>query len=116
MSSYFKIKLLPFTNLTELVFVPQGLIMIFYGTLSLFLSFYICAIIFWDVGSGYNEYNKIENLVKVIRKGFPGQNREILLTYPLTDIQSIGLKISQGLNPQRNIYLCSRQFVVLFEK
>lgn len=106
MSSYFKIKLLPFANLTELVFVPQGLIMIFYGTLSLFLSFYICAIIVWDVGSGYNEYNKIENLVKVIRKGFPGQNREILLTYPLTDIQSIGLKISQGLNPQRNIYLC----------
>lgn len=106
MSSYFKVNLLPFTRPIQLVFIPQGLIMMFYGTLSLSLSLYIGITIFWDVGSGYNEYNKIENLVKVIRKGFPGKNREILLTYPLTNIQSIGIKISEGLNPQRSIYLC----------
>ena len=106
MSSYFKVNLLPFARPIQLVFIPQGLIMMFYGTLSLSLSLYIGITIFWDVGSGYNEYNKIENLVKVIRKGFPGKNREILLTYPLTNIQSIGIKISEGLNPQRSIYLC----------
>ena len=38
MSSYFKINLLPIANTTELVFIPQGLVMIFYGTLSLSLS------------------------------------------------------------------------------
>ena len=48
----------------------------------------------------------LENLVKVVRKGFPGKNREILLTYPLNNIRSIGIKISEGLNPQRIIYLC----------
>jgi hypothetical protein len=74
--------------------------MMFYGTLSFSLSLYIFSTIIWDVGSGYNEYNKIENLVKIVRKGFPGKNREILLTYPLTSIQSIGIKISEGLNPQ----------------
>jgi hypothetical protein len=31
-----------------------------------------------DIGSGYNEYNKIENLVKIAWKGFLGKNREIL--------------------------------------
>ena len=91
-SSYFKINLLPFTNPTELVFIPQGLVMMFYGTLSL--------------GSGYNEYNKIENLVKIVRKGFPGKNREILLTYPLSNVRAIGIKITEGLNPTRSIYLC----------
>ena len=106
MSSYFKINLLPIANTTELVFIPQGLVMMFYGTLSLSLSIYLTATIIWDVGGGYNEYNKIENLVKIVRKGFPGQNREILLTYPLSSIQSIGIKISEGLNPQRSIYLC----------
>ena len=105
-SSYFKINLLPFANPSELIFIPQGLVMMFYGTISLFLSFYIIATMFWNVGSGYNEYNKIENLVKIIRKGFPGKNSEILLTYPLATIQSIGIKISEGLNPQRSIYLC----------
>ena len=107
-SSYLKINLLPFTNTTELVFIPQGIVMMFYGTLSFGLSIYIIATLFWDIGSGYNEYNKIENLVKVVRKGFPGKNREILLTYQLNDIRSIGIKISEGLNPQRIIYLCLR--------
>ena len=105
-SSYLKIRLLPFVNTTELVFIPQGIVMMFYGTLSFGLSLYIIATLFWDIGSGYNEYNKIESLVKVVRKGFPGKNREILLTYPLNNIQSIGIKISEGLNPQRIIYLC----------
>jgi hypothetical protein len=101
LSSYFKINLLPFANPTELVFIPQGVVMMFYGTLSLSLSLYIGATILWDIGSGYNEYNKLENLVKIVRKGFPGKNREILLTYPVTSVQAIGIKISEGLNPQR---------------
>ena len=105
-SSYFKINFLPFANSTDLIFIPQGLVMMFYGTLSLSLSAYILLTVFLDIGSGYNEYNKIENLVKLVRKGFPGKNREILLTYPLTNIRAIGIKITEGLNPTRNIYLC----------
>ena len=105
-SSYFKINLLPFANPTELVFIPQGLVMMFYGTLSLGFSLYIVLTILLDVGSGYNEYNKVENLIKIVRKGFPGKNREILLTYSLTNVRAIGIKITEGLNPTRSIYLC----------
>ena len=104
-SSYFKINFLPFANPTELVFIPQGLVMMFYGTLSLGMSIYITITILLDVGSGYNEYNKIENLVKIVRKGFPGKNREVLLTYPLSNVRAIGIKITEGLNPTRSIYL-----------
>ena len=105
-SSYIKINLLPFANPTELVFIPQGLVMMFYGTLSFGISIYILITVLFDVGSGYNEYNRIENLVKIVRKGFPGKNREILLTYSLSNIKSIGIKITEGLNPTRSIYLC----------
>lgn len=105
-SSYFKINFLPIANPRELAFIPQGLVMSFYGTLSVTLSIYIFVTLFWDIGSGYNEYNKVENLVKIVRKGFPGKNREILLTYPLANIRAIGIKISEGLNPKRIIYLC----------
>jgi len=105
-SSYFKINLLPFANPTELVFIPQGLVMMFYGTLSLGISLYITLTVILDIGSGYNEYNKLENLVKIVRKGFPGKNREILLTYPLANVRAIGIKITEGLNPTRSIYLC----------
>ena len=105
-SSYLKINLLPFTNSTELVFIPQGLVMMFYGTLSFGISIYIIATVLLDIGGGYNEYNRIESLVKIVRKGFPGRNREILLTYPLSNIKYIGIKITEGLNPTRSIYLC----------
>ena len=105
-SSYYKINLLPFANPTELTFIPQGLVMMFYGTLSLTISIYIGLTILLDIGSGYNEYNKIENLVKIVRKGFPGKNREVLLTYPFSNVRSVGIKITEGLNPTRSIYLC----------
>ena len=105
-SSYFKINFLPFTNSTELVFIPQGLVMMFYGTLSFGISIYIITTVLLDIGGGYNEYNRIESLVKIVRKGFPGRNREILLTYPLSNIKYIGIKITEGLNPTRSIYLC----------
>ena len=66
LSSYLKINLLPFTNTLELVFIPQGIVMMFYGTLSLSISLYTLLTVIWDIGSGYNEYNKIENLVKIV--------------------------------------------------
>jgi hypothetical protein len=105
-SSYLKINLLPFTNSTELVFIPQGLVMMFYGTLSFGISVYIITTVLLDIGGGYNEYNRIESLVKIVRKGFPGKNREILLTYPFSNIKYVGIKITEGLNPTRSIYLC----------
>ena len=80
--------------------------MIFYGSLSLGISCYIIFTLILDIGSGYNEYNKIEKIVKIIRKGFPGKNRQVLLTYPFSNIRSIGIKMTEGLNPTRSIYLC----------
>lgn len=106
LSSYFNTNFLPFSNPSELTFIPQGLLMIFYGTLSLGISTYIIFTIMLDIGGGYNEYNKFENLVKIVRKGFPGKTRKILLTYPLSNIRAIGIKITDGLNPSRSIYLC----------
>lgn len=105
-SSYLKINLLPFANTTSLVFIPQGVLMIFYGTLSFSLSLYTILTLLLNIGSGYNEYNKLESLVKIVRKGFPGKNREIFLTYPFSNIRAIGIKITEGLNPTRSVYLC----------
>ena len=34
LSSYFKVNLLPFLDISDLIFIPQGILMLFYGTLS----------------------------------------------------------------------------------
>ena len=40
------------------MFLPQGLVMSFYGVAGLTLALYLWLTIAWDVGSGYNEFNK----------------------------------------------------------
>jgi hypothetical protein len=107
-SSYFKINFLPFANPTELVFIPQGIVMTFYGVVAVSLSLYIGLTIVWDVGGGYNEFNKVDELIRIARKGFPGKNRQILLVYPMNNIKSIRLSIQDGINPKRVIYLCTK--------
>jgi len=42
----------------------------------------------------------------LLEKDFQEKNREILLTYPLSNIRAVGIKITEGLNPTRSIYLC----------
>ncbi|CAL8412450.1 unnamed protein product [Dictyota dichotoma] len=108
LSSYYQKILLPFINFKELSFLPQGLIMTFYGILGLSLSAFISLTIFWDVGSGYNEFNKETGLIRIVRKGFPGKNRQILLVYSFDNIKSIKLIIQEGINPKRIIYLCTK--------
>lgn len=108
LSSYFKTNLLPFGQPTELVFIPQGIILMFYGVVGLSLSLYIIATILWDIGGGYNEYNKEEGLVRISRNGFPGKNRQIMLVYPFTNIKSIRVVVQDGINPKRSIYLCTK--------
>jgi hypothetical protein len=107
-SSYLKINLLPFADPTQLSFIPQGIIMLFYGVLALCLSLYILLTIIWDIGSGYNEFNKEEEVIRIARNGFPGKNQKILLVYSIKNIKSIKLTIEEGLNPKRIIYLCTK--------
>lgn len=104
-SSYTQVNLLPFANPTELIFVPQGLVMGLYGTAAILLSTYLWLVILWDVGGGYNEFNLKDGTVTVFRWGFPGKNRRIEITCDVNDIKSIRVDIKDGVNPKRVLYL-----------
>ncbi|KAF8054462.1 ycf4 (chloroplast) [Scenedesmus sp. PABB004] len=86
-------------------FFPQGLLMCFYGSLGFLLSIYWWCLIFWNVGGGFNEFNKKENFIRIFRWGYPGKNRKIDLYYTLKDVESIRVEIQQGLDSQRTIFL-----------
>lgn len=105
LSSYFKVNLLPFADPVQLVFIPQGIAMGFYGTIGFLLGAYLWLTMFWNVGGGYNEFNKEKRTATILRQGFPGKNRRIELTYPLTEVQAIRVEIKEGLNPKRALYL-----------
>ena len=81
--------------------------MMFYGTLAILIGTFLLSFVIWDIGSGYNEFNKVEQVVRVVRNGFPGENRGIFMSYPFEDITSIDLEIAEAINPKRIIFLCT---------
>lgn len=81
--------LTPLNENSVIAFFPQGLLMCFYGSLGVLLSIYWWLLIFWDVGGGFNEFNKKEGFMRIFRWGYPGKNRRIDLKVNLADIEAI---------------------------
>lgn len=107
-SSYLGIQLLPFGNTDSIQFIPQGIVMTFYGAIGILLSIFLLFNIIFNVGGGYNKYDKKTGIVEIFRLGFPTQIRELYLEYSFREIRSIKLRIQEGLNPKREIYLCTK--------
>ncbi|NEO16772.1 MULTISPECIES: photosystem I assembly protein Ycf4 [Moorena] len=105
LSSYLNMDLLPIGDATNLIFIPQGVAMGFYGVAALLLSLYLWLTIYWDIGGGYNEFNQETAMVRVVRSGFPGKNREVEFSCRTEDVQSIRVDIKEGLNPRRVLYV-----------
>ncbi|ELR99223.1 photosystem I assembly protein Ycf4 [Gloeocapsa sp. PCC 73106] len=109
LSSYFQKNLLLVSDPTSLQFIPQGIALLFYGVAGSLLAAYLWLTIFWNIGGGYNEFNKNTNQVTIFRWGFPGKDRRIQFTCPLEEVQAIRAEIKEGINPKRALYLCSKQ-------
>lgn len=107
-SSYLGLQILPFGNTDSIQFIPQGIVMTFYGMIGILLSLFLLLNIMFNVGGGYNKYDKNIGVVEIFRLGFPTQMKEIYLSYNFKDVRSIKLSIQEGLNPKREIYLCTK--------
>tara|TARA_B100000683_G_C12246892_1_gene455726 strand:+ start:108 stop:665 length:558 start_codon:yes stop_codon:yes gene_type:complete len=106
LSSFLQKNLLFFSDPNEISFIPQGIILVFYGTIGSILGIFIALTVWWNVGSGYNEYNRNSQKVTLYRRGFPGKNRELTFTFPFEEVKSIKLRIKEGINPRRQLLLC----------
>ena len=92
-------------------FYPQGLIMVFYGLLGLTLACYITLTCIWGVGGGVNVFDKRRSYVRIFRWGYPGKNRKIDITIPLSEVHGIRLAPSSGGIPSagpRRLVLTAR--------
>ena len=109
LSSYLHKNLLFFSDPSQLIFVPQGIAMGFYGVAGSLLATYLWLMIILDVGGGYNEFNRETGFVKIFRWGFPGKNRRIELVNAIADVQAVRAEIKEGVNPKRALYLKIKQ-------
>jgi hypothetical protein len=88
-STYTKINIIPFLNTNEILFFPQGITMIFYGTCGTLLAISQLIILILNIGEGYNEFNMENKTITIYRKNYPGKNSEIKLNYNVKDILRI---------------------------
>ncbi|KAL1364063.1 hypothetical protein AAHE18_03G191700 [Arachis hypogaea] len=85
--------------------LPQGIVMSFYGIAGLFISSYLWCTIWWNVGSGYDRFDKKARIVCIFRWGFPGKNRRIFIRFLMKDIQSIRIEVKEGISTRRILYM-----------
>nr|YP_009395973.1 photosystem I assembly protein [Dasya naccarioides]ARW65159.1 photosystem I assembly protein [Dasya naccarioides] len=105
LSSYFQKPLISLFNTNDIHFLPQGVIMTFYGTMGILISIFIWYTIILNIGSGYNKFDNDIGVITIFRLGFPGKNRILKLQYNIKDIASIKVFIQEGLDPKRELYL-----------
>jgi hypothetical protein len=107
-SSWVRENLLPFINIAEIQFFPQGLVICFYGTLAFILGLYLFIRRFFAVGRGFNEYNQEKQQIHIFRWGFPGPNRRLNFFYKFSEIKSLRLE-SQNQISNLDLYLLLKE-------
>nr|YP_009770597.1 photosystem I assembly protein Ycf4 [Sesbania grandiflora]QIT01299.1 photosystem I assembly protein Ycf4 [Sesbania grandiflora] len=69
-----------------------GILLGLYGISCLFLSLYLWIIIWFEVGTGYNLFDKKSGKAFIFRQHFPGSNRRLSHLVPLFDIQCLRIQ------------------------
>nr|YP_009862975.1 Ycf4 protein [Anthoceros punctatus]YP_009863065.1 Ycf4 protein [Anthoceros agrestis]QKD76431.1 Ycf4 protein [Anthoceros punctatus]QKD76521.1 Ycf4 protein [Anthoceros agrestis] len=105
LSSYFGKDLISFLSYEQIVFILQGIVMCFYGIAGSAFSLYLWGTIFWNIGSGYNKFDKGKGIVCIYRWGFLGKNRRIRIESSMKDIEAIGMEVQEGFYPRRTLRL-----------
>ena len=106
LSSFYKFNLLPIIHAEEIQFLPQGLVMCFYGSLGLVTAGYLWLTMLWKVGDGYNEFDMINGTLHLFRWGFPGKDRRVDVKFPLQDVEGVFIRRNNGFGEQQ--MLCIR--------
>ncbi|KAL4193024.1 hypothetical protein AMTRI_Chr06g197330 [Amborella trichopoda] len=74
--------------------------MSFYGITRKFISSYLWCTILWNVGSGYDGFDRKEEIICIFHWGFPGRNRRIFFRFLVRHIRSIKMEVEEGICPR----------------
>ena len=109
LSSYLQTNLLIVSDTSQLQFIPQGVALTFYGVAGSLLATYLWLLVIWNIGGGYNEFDKETEKITISRMGYPGKNRKVEVEIPMAEVQSVRAEIRDGLSPKRSLYLRSKK-------
>lgn len=94
--------LLPMLHTAELNWIPQGIVMGFYGLAALALALFLWIVISVDLGSGINRFDKTSGQALITRHGL---RRMIEVEISMRDIQAVRMEVREGISPLRRLAL-----------
>jgi hypothetical protein len=104
-----------FEDFSNIKFLPQGILLTFYGASAVLISFVISFLLIFDLGSGNNEIFIKQKRIRLSRKSFPNYKpldskipftqEHLYLVYEFSEVRYLELEIINGINPKRIIYL-----------
>jgi len=104
LASFFKTSLMQvlfWVNVSGISYIPQGIVLMFYGSAGVSLGIFLFLTCWWGVGSGYNEYGTDQILI--CRQGYPGKNRLVTLSIPFEDLELIKIRSTNG---NQQLFIC----------
>jgi len=109
-SSFYNVSYLPFSECKIISFIPQGIIMVFYGTLGIFLGVFInLSTLCFKVGLGVNVYNQTREKLIVSRKLFPSfPRKETKLCCVVSFFEVVSLRVSLTYGKEGRLRPCKK--------
>jgi hypothetical protein len=119
LSSFFHVNFLSL-NKSTITFLPQGIIMMFYGIAGILLGLFLGLIVFWNIGNGYNKYCKDSKRIILYRRKFPGLvlKNALIISIPFSQLKSIKIKIKRRDKLGGSLFVClldKRQIPLIYE-
>nr|WLD05935.1 photosystem I assembly protein ycf4 [Meringosphaera mediterranea] len=112
MTSFLAYKTGNFQGFSYVEYIPQGILLTFYGSCALILSLILLSFLSFNIGSGKNRFDLKNQRVTITRRGSPFftsslnlRQRNLKLYCSFTSIKNIEFSVTDGLNPRRCIYL-----------
>jgi hypothetical protein len=112
LGSFLAYKAINIDSFSNIDYLPQGILLTFYGSCALILSSILVSFLSFNIGAGKNRFDLKNQKVIITRQGSPFFTSRLILGQKklkfqcsFDSIQNIEFAIIDGLNPRRCIFL-----------
>jgi hypothetical protein len=101
-------QLLPYLDIKEVTFFPQGLALCFYGRIFFAQGVHLFRKRYLSVGSGFNEYDRKNSHVHIFRWGSPARYRRLEFFYSFDELEFLCIKKGRPTIKSTDLYLFTK--------
>ena len=119
-SSFYNTNYLLLPGCETISFIPQGIVMVFYGTVGIFLGMFLNFLVLcFKIGFGVNVYNQKREMIIISRRLFPKFNRKdmkLCCVVSFFEVASLKVSLTYGKEGCLILYKKNSSVITLSEE